>query len=51
MIKRCSTRTWHSESVPSQPVAQVQDPALRYLLVIARRARLAVAAALVGGGR
>jgi len=37
MTKRSLTRTWHPEAVPSQPVAQVQDPAVRALMLDRRR--------------
>ncbi len=46
MTKRFTTRTWHSASVPSQPIAQVQDPALREILLTRRRALLMEAAAI-----
>ncbi len=37
---RLGTRTWHPESSPPRPVAQVQDPAVRAILLIRRRALL-----------
>ncbi len=46
MTKRSLTRTWHPASVPSQPVAQVQDPAVRAILLTRRRALLMEAAAI-----
>ncbi len=46
MTKRFTTRTWHPEPVPSQPVAQVRDPAMREILLTRRRALLMEAAAI-----
>jgi len=46
VTKRFTTRTWHPESVPSQPVPQVQDPAVRDILLTRRRALLMEAAAI-----
>ncbi len=44
--RRLGTRTWHPASVPSQPVAQVRDPAVREILLTRRRALLAEVAAI-----
>lgn len=49
MTKRFTTRTWHPASVPSQPVAQVRDPAVRDILLTRRRALLMEAAAIARG--
>jgi hypothetical protein len=46
VTKRFTTRTWHPEPVPSQPVTQVQDPAVREILLTRRRALLAEIAAI-----
>jgi hypothetical protein len=44
MTKRSLTRTWHPEPLPTAPIAQVQDPAVRDLLLTRRRALLMEAA-------
>jgi len=46
MTKRSLTRTWHPQPVPSQPVSQVQDPAVRAIMLDRRRALLAEVAAI-----
>jgi len=46
MTKRSLTRTWHPESVPPAPVAQVQDPAVREILRIVSRSLKAICAAI-----
>jgi len=46
MTKRFATHTWHPESLQAQPVAQVQDPAVRDILLTRRRALLMEAAAI-----
>jgi len=38
MTKRFTSRTWHPESAQSEPVAQVQDPAVRAIMLSRRRA-------------
>lgn len=44
MTKRFTTRTWHPEPSPTQPLPQVQDPAVRDILLTRRRALLMEAA-------
>jgi len=46
MTKRFPSRTWHPESAQSEPMAQVQDPAVRDILLTRRRALLMEAAAI-----
>ncbi len=44
MTKRFATRTWHPEPSQAQPAPQVQDPAVREVLLRQRRHFLALAA-------
>lgn len=44
MPNRFPTRTWHSEVTHPEPIPQVQDPAVRDILLTRRRALLMEAA-------
>ena len=44
MTKRFATRTWSPAPAPVQPIPQVQDPAVRDILLTRRRALLMEAA-------
>ena len=46
MTRRSLTPTWYPEPTPTQPVPQVQDPAVRDILLTRRRALLMEAAAI-----